>query len=77
MKNAATALAALSVVQEHGYSIPDQALMEGFAAVRFPARMELLSENPLVFWTAPTTQTERMRLQRHFGTIWRGAPWWG
>ena len=49
VKNAATALAALSVVQEHGYSIPDQALMEGFAAVRFPARMELLSENPLVF----------------------------
>lgn len=49
VKNAATALAALSVVQEHGYLIPDQALMEGFAAVRFPARMELLSENPLVF----------------------------
>ena len=48
IKNAATALTALSVLQEQGYSISEQAVMEGFASVRFPARLERLGDHPLV-----------------------------
>ncbi|WP_195985734.1 folylpolyglutamate synthase/dihydrofolate synthase family protein [Clostridium sp. D33t1_170424_F3] len=48
IKNAVTALAALSVLIRRGYRIPDEAIKQGFASVRFPARLELLSEQPLV-----------------------------
>lgn len=48
VKNAATALAALSVLSKHGYPIPDEAFVAGVASVRFPARMEVLYERPAV-----------------------------
>lgn len=48
IKNAATALAALSVLIRRGYRIPDEAVKQGFTSVRFPARLELLGEQPLV-----------------------------
>ncbi len=48
IKNAATALAALSVLQEKGYSITQSSLQEGFAKASFPARLEVLHQNPTV-----------------------------
>lgn len=48
LENAATALAALEVLKERGYSIPDEAIVKGFAAVSWPCRMEVLSRSPLV-----------------------------
>lgn len=48
VKNAATALAALSVLPKYGYPIPEKAFTEGFAAVAFPARLEVLSKRPVV-----------------------------
>jgi len=48
LENAASAVAALEVLTEQGYSIPDQAFAEGFAGVSWPCRMEVLSQSPLL-----------------------------
>lgn len=46
--NCITAVEALFQLRELGYVIPDKAIQEGIAGVRFPARMEILSRDPLV-----------------------------
>ena len=47
VKNAAVVLTAVEELKRAGLSIPDAAVYEGMAAVRWPARMELLSEKPV------------------------------
>lgn len=46
--NAATALSCLYLLRAKGYSISDGQLQEGFRSAGMAARMELISENPLV-----------------------------
>lgn len=46
--NAVTAIEALRQLRQQGLSLPDSAIREGFAALRFPARLEVLHEHPLV-----------------------------
>ena len=46
--NAATALTVLDVLRQKGVRIPDEALQKGFSSAYIPARMERLSEKPLV-----------------------------
>jgi dihydrofolate synthase/folylpolyglutamate synthase len=48
LENAATAVAALEVLQEQGHSIPDEAIQQGFSGVTWPCRMEVLGRAPLV-----------------------------
>jgi dihydrofolate synthase/folylpolyglutamate synthase len=48
LENAAAAVAALEVLQEQGHTIPHQAMIEGFAHVSWPCRLEVLSPSPLV-----------------------------
>jgi len=45
--NAALVLTAVEELKKAGLAIPDTAVYEGMASVRWPARMELLSENPV------------------------------
>ncbi len=47
-KNALTALAALSILRSEGMSISDEAIREGFAAAKLPARMEIFGKEPIV-----------------------------
>ena len=46
--NAAAALAAIEVLQELGWAIPDPAVRSGLESVRWPGRMELLRQEPLI-----------------------------
>ncbi len=46
--NATVAVATLSVLQERGLPLPESALREGLQAVRWPARLEIISREPLV-----------------------------
>lgn len=46
--NALTALECVKRLREAGYCIPDAAVREGIQEARMPARLEKLSENPLV-----------------------------
>ena len=48
LKNAAAALCTIDVLRERGFEISDEAVEKGFAKISFPARLELLSENPTV-----------------------------
>lgn len=48
LENAATAVAALEVLQEKGHSIPADGIQRGFSSVTWPCRMEVLGRNPLV-----------------------------
>ncbi|MCI9578849.1 MAG: bifunctional folylpolyglutamate synthase/dihydrofolate synthase [Oscillibacter sp.] len=47
-ENAALALTALEVLREKGWSIPEEALRRGLAAVRWPGRFEILGRAPAV-----------------------------
>ena len=47
VKNAAVVLTAVEELKKAGLSIPDEAVYEGMATVRWPARMELLSDKPV------------------------------
>ena len=46
--NAALVLTAIDALRERGWLIPDQAVKTGFQTVRWPARFEVLSRNPLL-----------------------------
>ena len=48
--NAATVLEALSIIEKQGISVSEQAIREGLASVRWPARFELLREDPIVLY---------------------------
>ncbi|MBQ9461775.1 MAG: bifunctional folylpolyglutamate synthase/dihydrofolate synthase [Clostridia bacterium] len=48
LKNAAAALCTIGVLRERGLEISDEAAEKGLAKVSFPARLELLSEDPVV-----------------------------
>lgn len=47
-ENAATALAAANALRQRGLRIPEEAMASGLASTRWPARLEVLSESPLV-----------------------------
>jgi dihydrofolate synthase / folylpolyglutamate synthase len=48
LANAATAVAAIWALGEHGVHVPEPALRDGLQAVRWPGRLEILSREPLV-----------------------------
>lgn len=47
LKNAAVALEVIEILRARGWNISDDALVRGFAAVRWPARFEVMSHAPL------------------------------
>lgn len=47
-ENAATAISALSVLRTRGWQISERSIVDGFADVRWPGRMEELGRRPLV-----------------------------
>lgn len=49
VRNAVTALCTISELRKQGFNINDSAVLNGFINVRFPARMELLKNSPLIF----------------------------
>lgn len=48
VENSVTALAALQALKERGYALSRAAVQEGFSAVKWPGRMEILGRDPLV-----------------------------
>ena len=48
INNAALALTAIDALRERGWLIPNEAVHTGFQTVRWPARFEVLSRNPLL-----------------------------
>lgn len=48
LENAALAIGAAAFLQEHAYCIPEEALRQGLAAVRWPGRLEVISRRPAI-----------------------------
>ncbi|WP_444657961.1 bifunctional folylpolyglutamate synthase/dihydrofolate synthase [Caproiciproducens sp. R2] len=48
VKNAVTALAVIEELKKQGYHIADHSIEAGFSSASFPARMEVLSADPLI-----------------------------
>jgi len=48
INNVLTVISAVDILREKHFDIPDDRLIEGIAAVRFPARFELCSKSPVV-----------------------------
>jgi dihydrofolate synthase/folylpolyglutamate synthase len=48
IENSATAIAAIAALQKKGAEIPGNAVTDGLASVRWPGRMEVLRETPLL-----------------------------
>ena len=47
-KNAAVALAVIELLQERGFPVPEEAIREGLARVRWPGRLERVPQDPRV-----------------------------
>jgi dihydrofolate synthase/folylpolyglutamate synthase len=47
-RNAAVALASLEILQENGWNIPEEFIRQGLQQVRWPGRLEVVSERPLL-----------------------------
>lgn len=48
LENAATALAVVELLREKGYTVSDTEVRQGFKSTRWPARMEIVREKPVV-----------------------------
>ena len=48
--NATLVLTAIELLKEQGFAIDDNAVCQGLAAVRWPARFELLSRDPIIIY---------------------------
>jgi len=48
MVNAATAVAALEILTEHGINIPKESFIRGLAEVNWPGRLQIIRYNPLI-----------------------------
>ncbi|MBP3666728.1 MAG: bifunctional folylpolyglutamate synthase/dihydrofolate synthase [Clostridia bacterium] len=46
--NTATVLTVIDLLRERGLTVPEEAIREGLASVKWPARFEVLSKNPLI-----------------------------
>lgn len=49
-KNASTVLDAVDILREHGLEISEQAVNDGLLNAKWPARFEIISENPLIIF---------------------------
>ena len=49
-RNAASVLTAIDILRSRGLGIPEEAVREGLAAARWPARFEVISNEPLVIF---------------------------
>ncbi|MFQ6016164.1 MAG: bifunctional folylpolyglutamate synthase/dihydrofolate synthase [Anaerolineae bacterium] len=68
--NATTAIAAIELLRSHDIVVPHDSLREGLRTVRWPGRLEILGEHPLVIadgaHNADSAQKLLAALKRHF-----------
>jgi dihydrofolate synthase/folylpolyglutamate synthase len=63
IENAATAIACAEALRDCGAFIPDQSIADGLAGVRWPCRMEVLSETPLLIADGAHNRDSARRLR--------------
>jgi len=74
MENATTAFAALLEVEKAGYNIQESDLKTGYATVNWPARFEILRNNPPVIVDSAHNRDSALKLQRTLKDFLPGTP---
>lgn len=72
LANATTAVAALWHLHERGYRVPEEAIREGLRRVRWPARLEILSREPLLIVDGAHNGASMRRLVEAIRTYFPG-----
>ena len=62
-ENAATAVACIEALRGHGAFVPDEAIPDGLVSVRWPGRLEMLRETPLVIADGAHNRDSARRLR--------------
>lgn len=63
VENAATAYAALQILREKGVRINDSAIIEGFAAAKWPGRFEILCQAPIIVVDSAHNRDSALKLR--------------
>lgn len=75
LKNAATAICVIETLRESGWTISGEAVRYGLMTVRWPARFELISENPYFVvdggHNPQCLESTAENLQKYFPDAWR------
>ncbi|NCB51417.1 MAG: bifunctional folylpolyglutamate synthase/dihydrofolate synthase [Clostridia bacterium] len=75
LKNAATAICVIDTLREYGWTIPSEAVRYGLMTVRWPARFELVSENPYFIvdggHNPQCLESTAENLKKYFPNAWR------
>lgn len=74
LENAATAFAALDVVQSRGLSLDKSAIQQGFASVDWPGRFEVLRKDPPLVIDSAHNRDSALRLRQTLETYFPGWP---
>lgn len=74
VENAATAYAALKTMQKFGVTISDQAILDGFAKVSWPGRMEVVQQHPPVVIDSAHNRYSALRLRQAMDDYFPGLP---
>jgi dihydrofolate synthase/folylpolyglutamate synthase len=64
VENATTAYAALQVLNQEGFNIPELAIQQGFAKVVWPGRFEILSKQPFLVIDSAHNRDSAKRLRQ-------------
>ncbi len=64
--NAALAIAACEVLREKGVDLPESAIRNGLAAVQWPGRLEVVSQNPFILLDGAHNLMAARNLASHF-----------
>ena len=81
LENAATALDALDVLKQRGWTIPEEAIREGLRLAHWPGRFEAVSLKPLIIFdggitflaSAHSLHRSSTRLSQHYRIIVSGV----
>ena len=74
IENAATAYAAIKNLQQAGIHIPKKAISNGFESVKWPARFEIVSKDPLIIIDSAHNQDSALRLRLAMDDYLNGKP---
>ena len=75
-ENAATAITALSVLRSKGWRISDGDIVDGFADIRWPGRMEELGRRPLIIADGAHNGDSARRLREALHEVLRVRERW-
>jgi dihydrofolate synthase/folylpolyglutamate synthase len=70
-ENAASAIEAVELLQDFGFSIPRESIIKGLREVRWPGRLELIDDRPAILLDGAHNPAGARSLRRYLEGFWR------